>query len=95
MSEIHPLIAAIAPDVPELVAIRRDIHAHPELGLEEHRTAGIVAERLRATGLEPRTGVGRTGVTADAGAGPGEGERRPRRRRSSVHTARGSSPGAG
>lgn len=48
----------------ELVAVRRDLHMHPETGFEEVRTAGIVAERLRALGLEPRTGVGRTGVTA-------------------------------
>ena len=33
---------------PELIATRRDLHAHPEIGLEEVRTSGIVAERLRA-----------------------------------------------
>ena len=48
----------------ELVAVRRDLHMHPELGFREVRTAGIVAERLRALGLEPKTGVGVTGVTA-------------------------------
>ena len=48
----------------EMVATRRDLHAHPELGFEEVRTSGIVAERLRQLGLEPRTGVGRTGVLA-------------------------------
>ncbi|MEQ1832834.1 MAG: amidohydrolase [Candidatus Eisenbacteria bacterium] len=48
----------------EMVATRRDLHAHPELGFEEVRTSGIVAERLRLLGLEPRTGVGRTGVLA-------------------------------
>lgn len=52
------------PDADELVAVRRDLHMHPELGFEEVRTAGIVAERLRACGLEPRTQVGRTGVVA-------------------------------
>jgi hippurate hydrolase len=50
--------AAIA----DLVAIRRDIHAHPELGLEEHRTAALVAEKLRGWGIETTTGVGGTGV---------------------------------
>jgi hippurate hydrolase len=46
-----------------LTAIRRDLHAHPELGLEEHRTAALVAERLRAWGVdEVHTGIGRTGV---------------------------------
>ena len=46
----------------DVVAVRRDLHAHPELGFEEHRTAGIVAERLRGLGYEVRTGVGLTGV---------------------------------
>jgi amidohydrolase len=48
----------------ELVATRRDLHAHPELKYEERRTAGLVAERLNALGYAPRTGVGRTGVSA-------------------------------
>lgn len=46
----------------DVVSLRRDLHAHPELGFEEHRTAGIVAERLRALGYEVKTGVGVTGV---------------------------------
>ena len=46
----------------DLVALRRDFHEHPELGYEEVRTSGIVAERLRALGLEVRTGVAQTGV---------------------------------
>ncbi|HLN59459.1 MAG TPA: amidohydrolase [Thermoanaerobaculia bacterium] len=50
-----------------LVQTRRDLHQHPELGFEETRTAGIVAGRLSRLGLSPRTGVGRTGVTADPG----------------------------
>ena len=50
---------------PELIAIRRDLHEHPELGFEEERTAGLVANRLRDLGLEVRTGVGGTGVLAD------------------------------
>jgi len=54
-----------------LVATRRDLHRHPELGFEETRTAGIVAGRLAGLGWSPRTGVGRTGVTADPPAGPG------------------------
>ena len=60
-------------DLDEMVATRRDLHAHPELGFEEVRTSGLVAERLRALGLEPRTGVGRTGVLARiAGGKPGK-----------------------
>jgi amidohydrolase len=62
MSIATPSFSGAAVD--ELVAVRRDLHQHPELGFEEVRTSGIVAERLRALGLEPRTGVGRTGVTA-------------------------------
>jgi amidohydrolase len=46
----------------ELVRDRRHLHAHPELGFEEHETAAFIAERLRSLGLEVRTGVGRTGV---------------------------------
>jgi len=45
-----------------LINLRRDFHQHPELALEETRTAGIIAERLRACGLEVRTSVGKTGV---------------------------------
>lgn len=46
----------------ELTAWRRDIHAHPELGFEEHRTADFVAQKLREFGLEVYTGIGKTGV---------------------------------
>jgi amidohydrolase len=48
----------------QLVAWRRDFHEHPELGFQEVRTAGIVADHLRELGLEVSTGVGRTGVVA-------------------------------
>ncbi len=61
----------------EFTAIRRDIHAHPELGLEEHRTAALVAARLREYGIEVHEGVGRTGVVGVIrnGNGPGIGLR--------------------
>lgn len=42
--------------------IRRDLHAHPELGFEEHRTAEVVCAELRRLSIEHRTGVGGTGV---------------------------------
>jgi amidohydrolase len=45
-----------------LIELRRDFHQHPELAMEETRTAHVIAERLRASGLEVRTGVGNTGV---------------------------------
>ena len=49
---------------PQLIAWRRDFHAHPELGFQEIRTAGIVAQHLHDLGLEVSTGVGKTGVVA-------------------------------
>ena len=59
--KIEEIARAIAPD---MVALRRDIHAHPELSLEEKRTAALVADRFKALGLEVRTGIGGTGVLA-------------------------------
>ena len=47
---------------PEMAAIRRDIHAHPEMGLEEVRTAALVAAKLREWGIPVTEGIGRTGV---------------------------------
>jgi amidohydrolase len=58
-----------------LTSIRRDLHAHPELGLEEHRTAALVAERLHGWGVEVHTGIGGTGVV---GVIQGRGERSTR-----------------
>src|SRR5512138_3579122 len=57
--KIEPKIAAAAA---ELTAIRRDIHAHPELGFEEERTSQIVAGKLKEWGCEVTTGIGKTGV---------------------------------
>ena len=48
----------------EFTKVRRDLHAHPELGFEEHRTARVVCEQLKALGIEHHSGVGRTGVVA-------------------------------
>jgi amidohydrolase len=56
-----------------LIHTRRDLHRHPELGFQEHRTAGIVAERLRAAGYEVQTGVAETGVVGTLRGGAGEG----------------------
>ncbi len=49
---------------PQMSAWRRDIHQHPELGGQEVRTAQLVADQLRALGLEPRTGLAHTSVVA-------------------------------
>jgi amidohydrolase len=69
MSLIDQLLSQFPPaEFATLVAARRDLHRHPETSFEEHRTAGVVAQQLRAIGLAPRTGVGSTGVVADDGA---------------------------
>jgi hippurate hydrolase len=57
-----PSLPRIEEYADELTAIRRDLHAHPEIGFEETRTAGIVAGKLRSWGIEVHTGIGRTGV---------------------------------
>jgi amidohydrolase len=60
-ARVDALAAAVESKV---IAWRRDIHAHPELGNREVRTAELVARHLRALGLEVRTGVAHTGVVA-------------------------------
>ena len=55
----------------ELVALRRDIHAHPELGREEHRTTAVLVERLQEAGLAPQVLKSGTGVVCDVGSGDG------------------------
>ncbi|WP_188965461.1 M20 aminoacylase family protein [Neoroseomonas lacus] len=57
-----PIPDRIAALTHEMTAWRRDFHAHPELGFEEIRTAGLVAERLLSWGIEVHAGIGRTGV---------------------------------
>jgi len=64
------------PDIPyidELVALRRDIHAHPEPAFQENRTAGIVARELERFGIAVHRGVGKTGVVGVLKAGSGAG----------------------
>lgn len=51
----------------ELIAIRRDLHAHPEPSWEEHRTTQVLLDRLRLAGLDPRPGPTGTGVICDLG----------------------------
>ncbi|MGY4307687.1 amidohydrolase [Bradyrhizobium sp. USDA 4369] len=57
-----PTIDRIQAYADELTAIRRDLHAHPEIGFEETRTSGIVAEKLSQWGIEVHRGLGGTGV---------------------------------
>ena len=55
----------------ELTEIRRDLHRHPELAYEEHRTADLVADRLTQWGIPIRRGLGRTGVVGTLKCGHG------------------------
>ncbi|MGX1100308.1 amidohydrolase [Amorphus sp. MBR-141] len=56
------VISRISDFTDELVDIRRDLHAHPEIGFEETRTSAVVVERLQAWGIEVHPGIGGTGV---------------------------------
>ena len=57
-----PIINRIAEFQPELAATRRDIHAHPELGFQEHRTSDLVARQLESWGIEVHRGIAGTGL---------------------------------
>ena len=57
-----PILPRIAAFTDELVAIRHDLHAHPEIGFEEVRTSGLVAEKLAGWGIAVHRGIGKTGV---------------------------------
>jgi hippurate hydrolase len=62
-----PIINRVADLQPDIVAWRRDLHAHPELMYEVHRTAAFVAERLREFGCDKVvTEIGRTGVVGQS-----------------------------
>ncbi len=56
---------------PGLADLYQDLHRHPELGFQEHRTAALVADRLTALGYDVTTGIGRTGVVGVLRNGPG------------------------
>jgi hippurate hydrolase len=62
---------ALAARMGQFVSIRRDIHAHPELGFAEHRTAALVAGKLADWGYEVFTGIGGTGVVGRLSRGQG------------------------
>src|SRR2546430_40747 len=57
-----PVLANLDNLLPDLEALYEDVHAHPELSMQETRTAGLAAERLRAAGYDVTEGVGKTGV---------------------------------
>lgn len=56
------LLSSLEDRLPSLSELYRDLHRHPELSMQEHRTAGIVAQHLRDAGYEVTEGVGHTGV---------------------------------
>lgn len=66
-----PIRQAVAADMPSLAAIYRDLHANPELGFKETRSAGIMAAEAKKAGFDVTTGVGGTGVVAVMRNGPG------------------------
>ncbi|HEV7203981.1 MAG TPA: amidohydrolase [Jatrophihabitans sp.] len=57
-----------SPESIDVVAIRRDLHAHPELAFAEHRTTEVIVDRLRASGLSPKVLPSGTGVVCDLGS---------------------------
>ncbi|HTT40145.1 MAG TPA: M20 aminoacylase family protein [Burkholderiales bacterium] len=67
-----PIVPRIAELHGEMTAWRRDIHAHPELGFEEHRTADVVAAKLDEFGVEVHRGIGKTGLVGVLRAGSSE-----------------------
>ncbi len=65
--------AVLKSDEVDVVALRRELHRHPELGFAEHRTTDLIVDRLRASGLDPQVLASGTGVVCDLG--PRQGRR--------------------
>ncbi|PYF76061.1 amidohydrolase [Pedobacter nutrimenti] len=62
-NDLRPAVSKKAAEIEKkVIAWRRDLHEHPELGNSEHRTAGIIAKHLESLGIEVKTGVAKTGV---------------------------------
>ncbi|MDP9827336.1 amidohydrolase [Kineosporia succinea] len=66
---INDVASLVAVYADELIDVRRDIHAHPELGFQEFRTTGLVFDRLAKAGLEPHRLSNGTGLWCDIGGG--------------------------
>ena len=60
--EARTILANLGALIPDLESVYKDLHSHPELSMQENRTASIAAERLQSAGYEVTTGVGKTGV---------------------------------
>ena len=71
MSQVAPLSDRLSRELPELLELRRHLHAHPELSGEEQPSGALVAGELRQLGWRVREGVGRTGVVAELGPDQG------------------------
>lgn len=69
---LNPLLSELAA---RMATLRRDLHAHPELAFEEQRTAQVVADTLRAIGLEVHEGIAKTGVVGCLRLGKGGSDR--------------------
>lgn len=74
-ADVRRLVQLVGSLRDELVEVRRDLHAHPELGRTEERTTRVVADRLRLAGLTPHLMPG-TGLVCDLGPGPAVSGRR-------------------
>ncbi|KJK22692.1 amidohydrolase [Burkholderiaceae bacterium 16] len=68
---MHPILAALQANADDIIAVRRDIHQHPELSFEEHRTSELVARLLTEWGYEVERGLGATGVVGRLRRGAG------------------------
>ena len=68
---LHDALHAVSAHADEFIAFRRDIHRHPELPFEEHRTSALVAERLESWGYRVERGLGGTGLVAQLRRGEG------------------------
>jgi hippurate hydrolase len=69
---MNDLLQALGESAGEFIRLRRDIHRHPELAFEEHRTAALVADRLQAWGYQVERGLGGTGVVGQLVRGTGQ-----------------------
>ena len=67
----HHIIEALQAQADEFIAVRRDIHKHPEMGYQEYRTSDLVAEQLEKWGYQVTRGLGGTGVVGQLRRGNG------------------------
>jgi hippurate hydrolase len=68
----HDILQALQAQADEFIAVRRDIHRHPEMGYKEYRTSDLVAEQLQQWGYQVTRGLGGTGVVGQLKRGSGQ-----------------------